>query len=457
MHNHCCNTIRVLLAASFALAIISLMSSLNQGKSLSRYYQLIQDNPFPFADPKSVEVWKERMKEQTNKCNFHPCLIHVMSPFRDQKSTGTGFSPLGLEQWSMLASVQIAREAFGRRKQDKDNSSLFDEVVVVCAILKLDVNALTGILSPYCDYVVPLPRSTATEYPQVTTKELPFLQDIIDAGISTVITDRQDSHEKVEKEENFYVMLTNVDICLTPDFYTNAEKILREKNANAISINRMTIKMDNVEVPIMTEETTTLDMKHDSANKLLGQAKNAYENNKFNKHPGSDCFIIHSSVLKMIQLGDMFLGYPPWGRNLWLSLDIMGTNFESIQAFKGGTFHFGDDMAWLPENTSKPTVDMSFWIKFGLLLEYLPWCPITDYAPQEAIALQQVINCGRWFRPKESNDKVPAFVQPGHEHVYLNFFSKYLSYDGQGMPVLPGRRNPKDKMAWIREYSSEMV
>ena len=55
-----------------------------------------------------------------------------------------------------------------------------------------DMEALDEVLSKYCDQVSILTRSTATEYYQIDSKSLPFVQDIINAGISAVVDAEQE-------------------------------------------------------------------------------------------------------------------------------------------------------------------------------------------------------------------------------------------------------------------------
>ena len=409
-----------------------------------------------FADPKSVElrddsdvILMQPPPVESGGGEVRRRLIHVSSPYHDPSSTD--FAPLDFEQWSMLASVKIAQERF--HQQERNADSLFDEVVLVCAILEEDASALSEVLPPYCQHVVVMPRSTATEYPYLKPKPLPFIQDTLDAGINEAMAESLD--------DEYYVMLTNADICLTPDFYSYLERTMRQKNSNALSLNRMTIDMNYVKMPIITDENNSFEEKHAAANYLLEQARDAYGNNHWEKHPGVDCFIMHSSVSKMIRMGDMFGGYPYWDRNFDLALSIMGTNYEELISHTGGTFHFGNANDWLPKgNLSSPKLEtMAFWKEFGSELQYLLWCPIMKYPPQDGHSLQELINCGKWFQPTEQSNPIPAFVQPGYEQVYLEKFAKYLSFTENGFPRVfdKSKPTPEQKMTWIRQYAPQTI
>lgn len=78
--------------------------------------------------------------------------------------------------------------------------------MLVCVILQMDTESLTDILNEYCDHVVILPRSTQDVYVSSDDKgfkALPFLQDIIDAGPSVVVDNKD------QEVEDYYLMLTN--------------------------------------------------------------------------------------------------------------------------------------------------------------------------------------------------------------------------------------------------------
>jgi hypothetical protein len=352
-------------------------------------------------------------------------LIHVISPFHD-KSSST-FKPLNVEQWSMLVSIQRARDTFLKSNDTGYHHHSFDQIQVVCAVLQSEFGVLKDIISDYCDRIVRLSKSTATEYQK--EQALPFLQEIVETSIA-------------QNQKDFYWMITNADICLTRSFYTVLEQELRERKAMALSINRMTVDLERMPTP-------TVSNNHDDAASLIIQADDMLKRNEFQRHPGFDCFIIHSSVLQMIHFGDMFIGYPPWGSNLHLSLMIMAKNYANIKSNGNGTFHLGNGRSWHASNSKKPD-DFSFWNAKADELEYLPWCPISNHPPPNEYTLQNNINCGKWFRPtwswyRSSSNNIPSFVQPGFKDVYIHNFGAILNYTKKGMPLVTGQPTPQMK------------
>ena len=97
-----------------------------------------------------------------------------------------------------MASVHNAKQVYKRHRRTNQFESrpAFDSVMTVCATFEHEVQALTSILSYYCDHVRILSRSTATEY-QWLDKHIPFLDDIIEAGKSVV-----------QKDSEYYLMVS---------------------------------------------------------------------------------------------------------------------------------------------------------------------------------------------------------------------------------------------------------
>jgi hypothetical protein len=388
----------------------------------------------------------------------HRRLIHVISPFHDKSASSDFFEPFNLEQWSMLVSIHRARDSFNSAKlspavteakrevmTDKGYQyRLFDEVDVVCAVLDADIEALQDNLSPYCQHLIGLSRSTETEYNgERKQKALPFLQDMINAATKTNVDISGGN------DGEFWVMITNADISLTHDFYNKIGQHLIKRNANALSINRMTVDSSLITMPSARKS------KHEVASNIVQQANAILKQGKGESHPGYDCFIFHSSILRMIRFGKMFVGYPPWGANINLALKIMAKNYANIESNPNGTFHLGNSRSWHnPSKTDSSSDDLSFWYEKTLdNLEYLPWCPISNHPPKNEYILGNSINCGKWFRPRSSTKwslrhhlyHVPAFVRDGFQDVYINNFSKYMNHTSKGMPLVAGFPSPKMK------------
>jgi len=385
-------------------------------------------------------------------------LVHVFSPYHDPSAET--FAPLNVEQWTMLVSAKSSQERFHTSLGSNGKHDLpilenppFDHVILVCAVLKMDEEILKDILSLYCDHVVVLARSTAEVYTNL--KPLPFVQDIVDAGRSVM-----------NKDDDYYLMLTNADICPSGFFYHLAQTSIQE--STAISINRMTIPKPHLTLPNKTDGP--IDVKHDIAFNIMQQARIALNHhgqvNGAIAHPGQDCFLFHPSLLDEISFGDLFLGYPRWAGAVDLMMRIVAINYHNFQSNKLGTFHLGDERPWQQEsvitNSTESEIttstDMSFWKDFDPEeLKYLVYCPVVIHPPRGVHTLQNVINCGKLFVPRNSDDGVvPAFVQPGYEDVYMKTNSAsdvLISKDGfpEATYIWQGSTS-KMRRAWIASW-----
>eukprot|EP00986_Skeletonema_menzelii_P007486 scaffold2949_cov138-Skeletonema_menzelii.AAC.3 len=313
-------------------------------------------------------------------------LIHVVSPFVTKDTTSL-FAPLSEEQFSMLVSIQNAQQEFINTTMT--NYSGIDSVLIVCAILPDEYDTLHDILAPYCQRISTLSRHTGTEYPEIMPEtKLPFIQDIVDADLS--------------------------------------RELARSKR-KALSINRKVLQQSGFNVSSSLNDGKSTP--HSAAMKLWQQAHDYIDKGKYTTHGGYDCFIMHGSVVRSLNFGKQFVGFPFWGTNIDFALHIMADGYKNVKS-KGtsrGTYHVGNDGNWSTSNTSN-RVDVMEWKKFSKEeLQYLAWCPIVGFPPKERITLQNAINCGKWFRPA-SNDKspmVPAFVNDGYDtRVYPKFVGK---------------------------------
>ena len=371
-------------------------------------------------------------------------LIHVVSPYV-AKDPESAFAPLSYEQYSMLASIRNAQKAFNSTSTKSKIG--YQSVMVVCAILPDEYDVLYDTLSSYCQRVERLHRHTGMEYPKLLNNtKLPFLQDIAKAGISRARSN----------DEDYYLMLTNADICLTSNFYTELSNDLAESKRRAFSINRKVLSYSEIDIPSLTNSSQAI-LPHTVAETLVKQAHDLIQNGKFKPHGGFDCFIMHASVVKSFNFGNQFVGFPFWGTNIDFALHIMTRGYKNIKSKQTswGTFHIGNDNKWMPSKMMKPDDDkMTEWKKFDKEdLAYIVWCPVAGYPPQDKITLQNLINCGKWFRPK-SNNQVPAFVNAGYEEVYLKNFAKYLNSTPEGLPIVHWKRktDPKTRGRWIQKW-----
>jgi hypothetical protein len=176
------------------------------------------------------------------------------------------------------------------------------------------------------DYFIKLPkleRSTRDTYK--SNKQLPFVQDIINAVMSASSAD--------------VIILTNVDIGLLPEFYITVATILNSTRLKAFTTNRRDIEL--------TKVYSEKDMWSFSDASMASIYKAAKSKTKSCKHPGYDCFVIRRDVLKNVNLKNMFVGYPPWGLTLKNILDKVAFGYSGCfkQKLKI-TFHLGFDNSW---------------------------------------------------------------------------------------------------------------
>lgn len=86
----------------------------------------------------------------------------------------------------------------------------------------------------------------------------------------------------------------------------------------------------------------------------------------------------YASVVRSLNFGEQFVGFPPWGANIDFALHIMAEGYKNVKS-KGisrGTYHIGNDNNWSTSNTSNPVDDMvTAWKKFSREeLQNLAWC-----------------------------------------------------------------------------------
>jgi hypothetical protein len=164
------------------------------------------------------------------------------------------------------------------------------------------------------DYFIKLPylnKSTKTEYPKFSKKKLPFIQDIFDSINKYVNAD--------------YIIFTNSDIIVHNNFYQFIYKQIIKHNFDSMIINRR----DNIPKFI---NNIQLNKEHlNLIFELSGE-----------KHIGRDCFIIENSILKKINMKNMFIAHPPWGLILMKYLSKLGNNFKMLRS-EFLTFHLGND------------------------------------------------------------------------------------------------------------------
>jgi len=303
-------------------------------------------------------------------------------------------------QWSSIKSIERALQYIRQRSTSTTKEQLDVDVDVnvevdfVCAMFESDAHHLRHENLP-CRTAI-LNRSTRTEYNNFMPhpiQELPFIQDLIDVAVADYYqyrngngNDDNDIDDGDGDGDDFFVMVTNSDIGLTKNFYS--ELIPKLKNREAISINRLTIpiteNINKTKIAYATTVTATTastdninnsssnnnsDVNYESANSTVSSTSDALSTPLLTeiddnlrhgeKHGGFDCFVIHSSVLKRIRFGDLFAGFPPWGRIFHLTLQKMATNYKNYKSSQHNTFHIGLDRSNWHVTTREPKTEMS--------------------------------------------------------------------------------------------------
>ena len=278
--------------------------------------------------------------------------------------------------------------------------------------------------------------------------KLPFLQDIVHAGTSYAEWNDGD----------FYLMLTNADICLGHNFFTELSSDLARSKRKALSINRKVLPHSGFDVSSSLNDVKSTP--HSIAMKLWQQAHDLINKGKYAKHGGYDCFIMHASVVRSINFGEQFVGFPYWGTNIDFALHIMADGYDNVKSKETswGTYHVGSDNNWQTPNMHNPKDDMmTDWKKFSKEdLDNLAWCPVMGFPPPDRNTLQNAINCGKWFRPtsNDTSPMVPAFVNEGYDTVYLRNFAKHLNFTPEGLPEVPWKINSNTdlRQQWIQKW-----
>ena len=149
-----------------------------------------------------------------------------------------------------------------------------------------------------------LNRSLLDIMQPVKPRKLPFVKDVIDKALET---------------DPDYLIYTNVDIALMPDFYSKIMGYIKLGH-DAIIVNRTT--MPSYE----------------------GQSLNWFVDNisSGKRHIGYDCFVIHKDLYKRFELGKIVIGVNWIGEMLKRNIFCFSKN--PILIYDGRmTFHMGDD------------------------------------------------------------------------------------------------------------------
>lgn len=232
-------------------------------------------------------------------------IAHVWSPYVVRDANGNPFAPLDQAQNVTWESMYRAQQDFKAHNDDQDTLEIF------CAVLWMDVEIIQRHNPPLCrpENIVILNRSTSTEYPGLSPQiHYPFLQDIL------------------EVPSDFdYLIYTNSDIAVVKNFYSFVLYTIRFRRFQAFTVNRKTLPREFKNETLHSGHIPLIE------NVLIPNGK---------PHPGYDCFVISRDVVKNINLGNLFLGHPPWGLVLKTILEYhMTQTFHSFESEVGWTYH----------------------------------------------------------------------------------------------------------------------
>ena len=233
-----------------------------------------------------------------------PNLVHLFSPYRLQ-NCDKRYCPYDQAQTVAIASMHRAANQANRASVTLAATAFADEADAVTpdGFLRLD----------------PLHRSTRTEFPDfVSAKQLPFVADIFEA---------------LKKHRDFatfdYVIYTNSDIILHERFY-DIVALAIDHGHDAFTINRQTISAVGEDGVLFSAQ----DLDHIFA--LEGR-----------EHPGSDCFVIRREIFEQIELGSLYLGFPPFANFILFQIEALAENYRVFESNElKATYHLGDDQSW---------------------------------------------------------------------------------------------------------------
>jgi len=229
-------------------------------------------------------------------------IVHVISPYVID-TCDAPFCPVNQEQSLVMGSML---RAAGKSR---------GPVLLVAATLPEDAAA-----APPDFLRLPLTRSTATAYPK-TKKALPFIQDIFD-GL----------RNRSSMLHYDYVIYTNADIIVHENFYNIVRKQIRA-GYDSFQINRQTVIGGNIN-------------RHGDPY-IVQDLDEIFASKKGRLHPGTDCFVIKKSVLEKVDMGNIFLGTPPFANMLILQTSYFAKETRKFGSFElKATYHLGNEMIW---------------------------------------------------------------------------------------------------------------
>jgi hypothetical protein len=224
-------------------------------------------------------------------------IAHIINPVKVNKDNK---SYLYYAQPITFESMKIAKKVAEKKNKD----------------LKIELFAIyypedQSIVPEYFKTLPYLKKAICNDFPHITKRKLPYLQEIFDNVKKNVVAD--------------YYIYSNSDITLHSNFYTIVKKKLNCYKSEALIINRR----DNIPKFI---NNIRFNKDHLSIITHIDG----------NKHPGRDCFVMSKKVFFQIDMKHMFIAAPPWGLILMKYLNKIAKNFKLLRN-EYITYHIGCD------------------------------------------------------------------------------------------------------------------
>ena len=326
-------------------------------------------------------------------------IAHVISPYsvthnnNEQSSSSSVSSVFGdIDQaqnvtlGSMIRAYEYVQEQQQQQQLQKveedDGRSLWN-IKLYCAVLRNDVHVVPNITSKLTTTTtlptrarrkaqrlfqpIVLPRSTSTEYPNLKPSiAYPFLQDIFQRTAQQANVDfRKEGGDGVAVPDGSggydYIIYTNADIGLSKEFYEYVGQTIDDYELDAFSINKIIIP-----TKVLVETQKDLAVGRGGRQSLHREGEEHRQrglkemqsedymltgnvqdleimddiiqySNQTKSHPGYDCFVISRHVMERLNLGDLFLGHPPWGATLHYMLSLQLFSLYSTSPPSGVT------------------------------------------------------------------------------------------------------------------------
>jgi hypothetical protein len=295
-----------------------------------------------FLEQQILEKEKKHKRKHHDppKTNLLPKIVlsHVWSPFvvwQNKNITADPYFPLDQAQNVTWGSIWRAKEYYQLQNPGRN-------LTIYCAILWIDIEVLQKHQPPLCqvENTVILERSSHTEYPELLPPiHYPFINDILlKSG------DAMDRYSTRRKNKNSsktkYMVYTNADTGVVQKFYTMLEKaILAQPSLHeAFQINRRTIVREYQGVGEIEPHPLT-------SNDLQLIEDEIIDNYIYQQ--GVDCFVMRKDIMDGFDIGNMFLGQPPWAGVVKTILkDFMSTKYGEYSSKARFTFFLGNDREW---------------------------------------------------------------------------------------------------------------